>query len=577
LVYLQYVNETRRAWMPNQVTGVDTVRALFVRAFPKLLSMPLIERTGKTIYIRDRITEIFYELQNLQEIRDRTVLRLVEGTPSSVTDSYSPVPSTPSRNYYSEPEFDDTARDMRQHRHVTTTINRYQQQQKQKSKQPPVPPPRADMVYTTKVVRKDRRLSDERDSRTLPSNTVKQSETSGFRAVPSSRSFTLPANVQREERVRQPSPTKHLYAVPVRHVAGSPASRPTSAPPTSIKSQTYDTPKKIEYTTAHGVKPTNPEYLLRQQRSMPQLNGSISDSEALRVQSVSGRSTPAMSDSDASFRMSVMEQQIANLAGLVRTALVKKKTDRRNSSDHSSCSSQEDLVNLTEEIMRTTKRNSFSLSESSRSLRSEVSQQTLRRDDSSTTPQACSPIQNVEIVYMAHALKKNCKQLREDLRQIRKLHLHQTQQSREMVREAFQNIQFVIQSKPSMNEHPVRAHRAKVHQEFKQYCQRNERINRDLSDLEASVEEMRDDVINRKCHVGVQDVEGLAMGLGNVSKMLAEQKVCFPILGDDMKRVMSGEMEVVVQEERFIKEEPVRLDQCLKRCKKLTGTLFTLK
>jgi len=44
-----------------------------------------------------------------------------------------------------------------------------------------------------------------------------------------------------------------------------------------------------------------------------------------------------------------------------------------------------------------------------------------------------------------------------------------------------------------------------------------------------------------------------------------------------MKGLLSSEMEKVVREEKFLKEEPERLESALKRCKKLTGTLVTLK
>lgn len=51
----------------------------------------------------------------------------------------------------------------------------------------------------------------------------------------------------------------------------------------------------------------------------------------------------------------------------------------------------------------------------------------------------------------------------------------------------------------------------------------------------------------------------------------------FPGLQDAMKSLLSSEMEKVVREEKFLKEEPERLESALRRCKKLTGTLVTLK
>lgn len=44
-----------------------------------------------------------------------------------------------------------------------------------------------------------------------------------------------------------------------------------------------------------------------------------------------------------------------------------------------------------------------------------------------------------------------------------------------------------------------------------------------------------------------------------------------------MKGLLSSEMEMVVRAEKFLKEEPEQLELALKRCKKLTSTLVTLK
>ena len=61
------------------------------------------------------------------------------------------------------------------------------------------------------------------------------------------------------------------------------------------------------------------------------------------------------------------------------------------------------------------------------------------------------------------------------------------------------------------------------------------------------------------------------------SKTVADLKVRFPGLQEGMKGLLSSEMEKVVREEKFLKEEPDRLESALRRCKKLTGTLVTLK
>jgi hypothetical protein len=61
------------------------------------------------------------------------------------------------------------------------------------------------------------------------------------------------------------------------------------------------------------------------------------------------------------------------------------------------------------------------------------------------------------------------------------------------------------------------------------------------------------------------------------SKSVADLKARFPVLQDSMKHQLGNEMDRMVVEERFLKEEPEHLETSLKRCKKLTGTLVTLK
>jgi len=67
---LVYHNETKRAVLPNEVTSVDTVRALFVRSFPHGLSMRCFDSPSRKIYILDQLSGIFYELDDLRFVVD---------------------------------------------------------------------------------------------------------------------------------------------------------------------------------------------------------------------------------------------------------------------------------------------------------------------------------------------------------------------------------------------------------------------------------------------------------------------------------------------------------------------------
>ena len=77
-VFLVYRGETKRALLPNEITTVDTVKALFVRSFGRALTMEYLDSPRVKIYIHDSAKDIFYELENLSEIRDRTILKLFE-------------------------------------------------------------------------------------------------------------------------------------------------------------------------------------------------------------------------------------------------------------------------------------------------------------------------------------------------------------------------------------------------------------------------------------------------------------------------------------------------------------------
>lgn len=78
LVFLQFRTETKRALLPNEITSMDTVRALFVRSFPRVLTMNYLGSSNVRIYVHDPNKDTFYELEDLREVRDRSVLRIYE-------------------------------------------------------------------------------------------------------------------------------------------------------------------------------------------------------------------------------------------------------------------------------------------------------------------------------------------------------------------------------------------------------------------------------------------------------------------------------------------------------------------
>lgn len=66
VLYLQYGDETKKIRMPNEITSVDTVRALFVSAFPQHLTMKMLESPSVAVYVKDDMRNMYYELSDVR-------------------------------------------------------------------------------------------------------------------------------------------------------------------------------------------------------------------------------------------------------------------------------------------------------------------------------------------------------------------------------------------------------------------------------------------------------------------------------------------------------------------------------
>nr|XP_039261678.1 uncharacterized protein LOC120337846 isoform X2 [Styela clava] len=124
---------------------------------------------------------------------------------------------------------------------------------------------------------------------------------------------------------------------------------------------------------------------------------------------------------------------------------------------------------------------------------------------------------------------------------------------------------------------PVRARRLALDRERSTYGDNASLTERQLTEVEGAVEELRNEVVERRCRVNMREVEALALQLSQAGRTIANLKSSFPSICDEMRTVGTAETEVIIQEEKFMDTEPARLDEQLKRCKQLTQTLFTLK
>lgn len=80
-IYLQHKGETKQASLPNELTTIYTIRALFVCAFPHLLTMEYMSQPHVKIYIYNPSCNIFYELCDIEDVRHESVLRIHHSEP----------------------------------------------------------------------------------------------------------------------------------------------------------------------------------------------------------------------------------------------------------------------------------------------------------------------------------------------------------------------------------------------------------------------------------------------------------------------------------------------------------------
>ncbi|XP_022246288.1 coiled-coil domain-containing protein CG32809-like isoform X2 [Limulus polyphemus] len=609
MVFLQYRSETKRALLPNEITTLDTVKALFVRSFPKQLTMEYLDSPHLHIYIHDPSKDMFYELEDLRDIRDRSVLRIYEqdvnsgGMHSSFDQDLS---------YFSEPEFDSEY----QHQHIhrakgaKSSPNPGSTYYNTHNPYPPVSCAqtlplgtslRAFSPSPSEGRQKAQPITTPSYSQTMPRGSTQllsyvpappspvkrqrdQSLPPGSAQPPPKpqRSFQQ-ALVPLTKAVHStPPPTGPLPAIPSPRSAQPKPERPYppdgqafyhASPDRRYDPSYQSSPERRSHESGYlssperrpDVKRTFPPYSSATFDSRGYYRDQTYGSHDQAYSSRSGSTTPAI-DEEARVRMEMMERQLASLRGLVQKALVSSPAGQpqdlvsSNKMELGGDKEEKDGRQLVGKPAPPPK--PASLQYTATESRHHVSVKDLQG----------SP----ELYNQLRYLKKQTKDLRTEVRNLKRMAQAQAVTARESVRETCVRIKDMLIAAHGM-ENKVCGDRIRVAKDEEIYHEDVARLENDLSKLETTVEELRGNVINRKCRVNISDVESMALILSRASKTVADLKARFPTLQENLKAVMSAEMEVVVKEEKFLKDEPERLESALRRCKKLTGTLVTLK
>ncbi|XP_067130546.1 coiled-coil domain-containing protein AGAP005037-like isoform X4 [Centruroides vittatus] len=667
LVFLQYRSETKRALLPNEITTLDTIKALFVRSFPKQLTMEYLDSPHIRIYIHDPSKDMFYELEDLRDVRDRSVLRIYERDVNG-GEAYSTWEQDVS--YFSEPEFDSEYQNQHIHRSKVS----------KSSMQPPgyygrVSPYAPSNISQTLPHRTTIRCysptpSERHKTQTLhppgpvmPPPKPQRSFQQGVPVLPITPpppgpppSIPSPRSVPSYPMERRHEPQGAYLAPPDRIYPTSGQSPYQPSPEHRYEHSYHSSPDRSNHDLGYL---SSPEHRYDHQQSFPIYGNSSFEEQSYYGErmygSRSGSVTPVV-DEQTRLRVEHMERQLANLTGLVQKALSTGPPPRSHSSQqiptrdtesqHTkekiekgySSEREEAEPEIARQLFKEEKSVSFSdettnanscipkqhspqhaaerpakpAIKTSTSLKSQSSENEVIPTTSSTTvmpaeregrPSSGKPAPppkpaslssallevkqhgsfsskefhlNPELYTQLRQLRKQTKDLKLEVRNLRRVAQAQAVTAKETVRDTCLKIKAMIAS-VQVGEDQNNVERQRISQEEELYRQDVTKLEKDLSELENQVEELRGNVINRRCRVNISDVESMALVLSRASKNVADLKARFPNLQQTMKTVMTAEMEVVIREEKFLKEEPDRLENALRRCKKLTGTLVTLK
>ncbi|CRK99259.1 CLUMA_CG012671, isoform B [Clunio marinus] len=589
LVFLQYRSETKRALLPNEITSIDTVRALFVRSFPRQLSMAYLEGPNVKIYIHDSNKDMFYELEDmrshLREIKDRSVLRLFESnevtaTPQILSGSAGIPQSLPQQgnihwdqdpSYFSEPEFD----------------SEYQHQHIHKSKTGKAAPYYVSAAQTLPRghVYNDRSKS----SMNMPSKPLRSYGSRGSLghfSYPSEQLYNLS-----DGYMSSPERGNRAYEEP--YYTPYCGARDNIAP-TIIDEEQNDSLSADDQYSLYNAKIPN-----RITRNPNQMYDIARPDELHRI------------------RVEHMERQLANLTGLVQKALVQNPTvtpaanqqqytgvegSFKNANgvlDDMSIRERPPKLGKSCKDNRSVEHFPISFIDKSVSFEKSVS----FSDDIQGFPKAHNPqmerdrlkpippLKNKTSSNQYHAdltiapdvynhlrnLQKKARDMKIEIKTLRRLSQSQTIAVREDINDTFMRIRATLLATSGNQWGQFNQERTKISREEEIYKQEVIRLEKDLADLEASVEVLRGEVINRRTRVNMTAVEDMALVLSRASKTVAELKMKFPNLQQNLRSILADEMETFCREETFLKDEPDRLETALRRCKKLTGTLVTLK
>ncbi|XP_067326113.1 SRC kinase signaling inhibitor 1 isoform X6 [Anolis sagrei] len=624
ILFLQFGDETRRVHITHEISSMDTLHALIVHMFPQKLTMGMLKSPNTAILIKDESRNVFYELEDVRDIQDRSIIKIYRKEPLYASFPGSHITNGDLRRemVYSSRESSPTRRlnSMSPASHLTS------------GSPPPVlqssSPSRSRMSYSGgrppsyagSPVHHSERLSNlppaqgvsPSPSAILERRDVKPDEDLAGKnmvLVKNEGLYADPYSMVHEGRLSITS-TQSLagmgdpFAYPGGlYKRGSVRSLSTYSA-AALQSELEDSlykPNAQIYSDTYG-----PGMGFRLPPSSPQ---KIADGRLVDVQQsqsphspYSGppsRSSPVRQtfrkDSCSSVFMESPVNKPRNSSSSGPPELFPGPGERPLSGFSSPVPAKDTETRERMEAMEKQIASLTGLVQSALMRSSDAETPSERTDGTNGgTPPSAPPcrssggtpippppsatgtpggqptaITRLHMQLHLHDLQQNASDLRNQLLQLKKLQIQNQETVKTMLRRTETEISVRVTDTMRKQEDPLQRQRSMVEEERLRYLNEEELITQQLNDLEKSVERILKDLTHNHRLISAQELEEKSLVLKQVGDTLTDLKANFPSLQSKMRVVLRVEVEAV----KFLKEEPHRLDGLFKRCKAVTDTL----
>uniref|UniRef100_A0A8C2SXL6 KIAA1217 n=1 Tax=Coturnix japonica TaxID=93934 RepID=A0A8C2SXL6_COTJA len=636
VLYLQYGDETKQLRMPNEITSTDTIRALFVSAFPQQLTMKMLESPSVAIYIKDESRNIYYELCDVRNIQDRSFLKVYNKDPAHAFNHTSRAVNGDIRM---QREIAFTGRDGPS---ASRSGSATHPSHAMPSSPPSTPVPHSMPPSPSRIPYGGGRPMGVPGNATIPRDRL--SSVSASRSISPSPSAILE---RRDVKPDEDMSNKNLALIRNEGLYGDPylfhegrmsVAAPHSGHPLDVSDHIVAYHRSAMRSSSTYCNPSMQPEMLEQslyrqkprkypESHLPTLSSKTPPASPHRVADMRmidihphhsahvpphaiqpDRASPSRQSFkkepgppvfvDAKVRSALGHPGMAEAVpspidkqafGYGSPAMPKdKETSMKTEKERIQAMEKQiaSLTGLVQSALLKGPNTSNSKDASSEKMLKIVSNKSSAdatgaanlsggKSSLATVESAVvhHPAGTPSMQVSLHGMKRNVSDLRLQLHHMKQLQLQNQEMLRAMVKKAELEINGKMFETVKRLEDPVQRQRNLVEQERQKYLSEEEKIVKKLCELEGFVEDLKRDSAASSKAVTLKDVEDGAFLLRQVGEAVATLKGEFPTLQNKMRAILRIEVEAV----RFLKEEPHKLDSLLKRVRSMTDILTMLR